>query len=140
MLHLVMLAMMAGVVVDHNGCVAAKRRIEVFEAIWKEDLVVSPCPRDKVSAVLWERNRHVLMARQAIAKGTLLGRISSRPKPIAVEGDRLNMIVRFGPIAIERPVTVLTASRHGSPILVRSIDGKVFSANFEDLTDKRAVP
>jgi hypothetical protein len=123
-----------------DGCVAAKRLFRQSEVIWKQDLIPAPCPSNPQSAVLWDRTKNVMVAAQETRMGTLLGRVSGRPRPFVVEGEELNLIIRMGAISIERPVTVLTKSKMGAPILVRTNDGKIFSAAFDNQTDLRAGP
>ena len=123
-----------------DGCVAAKRSFRQSEVIWEQDLFPAPCPSNPRSSVLWDRTKNVVVAAQETQMGALLGRVSGRTRPIVMEGEKLSLIVRMGAISIERPVTVLTKSKLGAPILVRTDDGKVFSAFFDNQIAPRVSP
>ncbi len=69
-----------------------------------------------------------MVAAEAIAAGTYLGRVAPLRRASVVKGAELVLRSSAGPVVIERRVTAMQPGRAGGRIFVRDADGQVFAA------------
>jgi len=71
-------------------------------------------------------------AGEALPAGSYFGRLVVNPGALAPAGSRLHLVIRKGPVIVEREVSAIRPIRAGDRGFVRAADGQVLSARFVD--------
>lgn len=80
----------------------------------------------------FDRGANAPMAVEDLSAGTYLGRLVLKPGAIAPAGSTLQLVVRTGPVIVEREVSAIRSIRAGRRGFVKAGDGQVLSAHFVD--------
>lgn len=116
-------------------CHVARRAIRAGEMVTADLIERGAC--DGVPAMLrFDAGRQEVRARRAIAAGAPLGRLRLPQAPAVRTGDALTLVVREGPVTIERKVTAMQAGAGGRALFVRSGAGQVFAAPLSSGTER----
>lgn len=114
-----------------RSCYVAIRSISADEPISEAAVEPATCPDGAFqSPITYDRVAALTRARRFIAEGEPIGAMPAPPSIVADAGEELAIIVRVGPIAIERRVEAISASDGGS-VFVRDDEGVVFSVPME---------
>lgn|GEM_PF-1164558 len=112
-------------------CLALKQGVAAGDFIHRDLASEVPCRADEPTLPLrFDRVARAPMATEPLPGGTYLGRIALHPGEILAAGTPLTLLVRTGPVTVERVVRPLAPSRAGGRIFVRGDDGTVFAAPF----------
>lgn len=114
-------------------CLALAQGVGAGEFLTAELAEPAPC-RDEAPRLplIFDRDARTPVASEALPAGTYLGRMALKPGPVAPAGKALQLLVREGPVIIEREVRPLRPLRAGERGFVRAEDGTVLAVRFVD--------
>ncbi|KPL68255.1 hypothetical protein SZ64_09055 [Erythrobacter sp. SG61-1L] len=114
-------------------CLALAEDVAAGEFLTAEMAEATPCREERPGLPLaFDHDAGAPLASAAMPSGTYLGRIALRPGAIAGAGQKLQLVVREGPVIITREVSPVRSLRAGERGFVRSADGEVLAARFLD--------
>ncbi|HYD85981.1 MAG TPA: hypothetical protein VEA80_00760 [Vitreimonas sp.] len=111
-------------------CLRASRAIAAGEPITAADTSSAICETVAPAPVRYDRVNGVLSADAPLSEGAYLGPLLPGAGPATTEGAPMTVIVRAGPVTIERSVRAAQAGRAGDRLFVRAEDGAVFSVDY----------
>jgi hypothetical protein len=92
---------------------------------------VSPTPciaRPSSLPLRFDRRVNAPQLAAPLPAGTYLGPVVLSGKPVVDEGTQLSLILRTGPVTIERSVQAVQPSRLGTAVFIRTQDGTILSS------------
>ena len=81
----------------------------------------------------YDRAGHVTRLARALAKDEIVGRFPEYGEAIIEPGETLTLVIAAGPVRVERKVEALQEARSGERLFVRTEDGAVFAARYEQV-------
>ncbi len=118
---------------EPGECLALAQGVGAGEFLTAELAEPAPCRDDALRLPLtFNRDAAAPFATEALPAGTYLGRLALKPGPVAPAGKALQLLVREGPVIIEREVRPLRPLRAGERGFVRAEDGTVLAVRFVD--------
>ena len=113
-------------------CFAAGRSLGPGQALRASDLVADDCASGGPTSLRYDRRHGIVRTARSIEAGELLGPIAPLPADIVEQGATLTLVVRSGPITIEREVHAAQSAATGGALFVRDREGRLFSAPFPE--------
>ena len=118
---------------QEGDCHTLQRGVAAGDFVTAELAERVPCQADQPRLPLtFDRDVGAPMAGEDLPAGTYLGRLVLKPGSIAPAGSRLQLVIRKGPVIVEREVSAIRPIRAGDRGFVRAADGQVLSARFVD--------
>jgi hypothetical protein len=114
-----------------SECYALATPVAAGDYIGRSDVHAVAC-REQASAapLAYDRATRALRADAALAAGDYLGPLVIEAGRVARPGEELVLVVREGPVMIEREVSPVSPVRSGEEGFVRAEDGTVFAVTF----------
>ena len=110
-------------------CVVSGRNIAAGEKIVRSDVTSTPCPaRPPRPVIAYEAEHGVVRALADIPEGEALGRLMVPDTEFPDSGDELLLIVKVGPVSIERRVWAMQPAPRSGELFVRDEAGNIFPA------------
>lgn len=111
------------------ACAVTMRDIAAGEAITADVTEPIACRPDRtpIGLMRFDRQSRSLIAREALATGTYLGRLKVANVSVLPKGARVTLRASSGPAIVERQVTTLQPGRAGHRVFVRDDSGNVFA-------------
>lgn len=127
----VALACAASARAESGACLVLSQPLGAGDYLASRHVQETPCRADAAPPPLaYDAAARATVATQPMARGAYLGRVLLDDAAIAKAGEALNLLVRSGPVIVEREVRPLRAVRAGGQALVRTADGEVIDARF----------
>ncbi|HZF46849.1 MAG TPA: hypothetical protein VEZ26_10960 [Sphingomonadaceae bacterium] len=118
---------------EDEGCHALRRGVAAGDFVTTELAKPVPCQVEQPRLPLaFERSANAPVAVEDLPAGTYLGRLALKPGAIAPAGGTLKLVIRTGPVIVEREVSAIRPIRAGDHGFVKAGDGQVLSARFVD--------
>lgn len=112
-------------------CYALAAPVAAGDYIDRSDVSAVACREQPSDAPLaYDRNARALRAAAALAAGDYLGPLVIDAGRVARPGEELVLVIREGPVTIEREVSPVSPVRSGEDGFVRAEDGTVFAATY----------
>lgn len=114
-------------------CFALAQGVGAGEFLTAEMAQAIPCREERPDLPLaFDRDAGAPVAKEDLPTGTYLGQLALRPGSIARAGEALQLLIRQGPVIVEREVRPIRSLRAGERGFVRAADGEVLTARFVD--------
>ncbi|HTN14564.1 MAG TPA: hypothetical protein VL094_07135 [Sphingomonadaceae bacterium] len=118
---------------EPGKCLALVQGVGASAFLTAELAEPAPCRKERPRLPLgFDRDAAAPFATEALPAGTYLGPMMLKPGPIAPAGEALQLLVREGPVIVERQVRPIHPMRAGERGFVRAEDGTVLAARFVD--------
>lgn len=118
---------------EDERCHALRRGLAAGDFVTGELAEPVPCQSEQPRVPLaFDRGARAPVAGEDLPAGTYLGRLALKSGTIAPAGSTLQLVIRIGPIIVEREVSAIQPIRAGQRGFVKSGDGQVLSARFVD--------
>lgn len=97
------------------------------------NFVPAPCPRGGLLATFHHDSaQSVSRLSHAVARDEIVPRFPEFGVSMVQPGQMLSMVVMSGAVRIERRVEAMQGARSGGRLFVRSSDGQILAAHYED--------
>lgn len=129
MLAPMMLLAMSGGVDAGTACAATARDVAAGEHLSADmlDAVACHAEGNERHRLQFDPLTRSMVAKEALAAGTYLGRLLGQPAPMLPKGTKVTLRATSGPAIVERQVTTLQPARSGQRVFVRDEGGNIFA-------------
>src|SRR5262249_46003575 len=103
------------------------------EAPVPRDFALTPCATTRThTAFYYDREAHLTRLRRDLSVGEIVSTYPEVGSAVVRPGDTLSLVTRIGKVRIERRVVALQAARTGETLFVRTPEGDIVTARFQE--------
>jgi flagella basal body P-ring formation protein FlgA len=127
------IALVAGAPAPQDQCLRALSSLTAGSVPQAANFVPVKCPPLRPAATFhYDRMQGSSRLSRSVAQDETVPLFPEFDLNLAQPGQKLRMIILLGAVRIERQVEALQTARPGQKLFVRSSDGQVLSARYED--------
>jgi len=116
-----------------SGCLAVRAPLAAGTIADTKDFDRSDClPGKLAGAFVYDRVALATRISRNLSAGEIVPSFPEFGENVVLPGQKLKLISAFGAVRIEREVEAVQEARPGQRLFVRSADGQVVSARYED--------